>query len=307
MALNTQPSIEYIARPKQVYVIANPAAGQDQPILGALNSAFNAAAIEWEMLLTKQAGDARRFAQAALDAHADVVVAYGGDGTVMEVANALHHTGVPLAILPGGTANVMSVELGIPGALPDAIKLICAETPAVRTIDMGRSRGALFMLRMTTGYMAETSKGAEREAKNRLGNLAYMLSAIQALPNAQSSRYTLALDGQTETAEGVACIIANSGSMGLPGLSLARKIDVSDGLLDVLVIPQANLGALLSVAANVVGLPASLPHWQARTVTLVAEPAQEIECDGELIEGTPVSAEVVPAALRVIVPAPAQP
>jgi diacylglycerol kinase (ATP) len=304
MTLNQPAALQqHITRPKRVHVIANPAAGQDQPILGALNSAFNQAGIEWEMLLTKQSGDAQRFAQEALAAGVDVVAAYGGDGTVMEVANALHHTGVPLAILPGGTANVMSVELGISGALPDAINLICAEAPAVRTIDMARTRDMMFMLRLATGYMAETSKGAEREAKNRLGNLAYMLSAIQALPNAQMSHYRLMLDGQPVEAEGVACVIANSGNMGLPGLSLARRIDVSDGLLDVLVIPQANLGALLSVAANAVGLTETLPHWQAREVTLEADPAQSIECDGEIIDGTPISASIVPAALRVIVPA----
>lgn len=304
MMLDPQPAVQqHIPRPKRVHVIVNPAAGQDQPILGTLNSAFHEAEIEWEMFLTKHSGDAQRFAQEALAAGVDVVVAYGGDGTVMEVANALHHTGVPLAILPGGTANVMSVELGIPGALPDALRLICSESPAVRVIDMAQTRGTMFMLRLATGYMAETSKGAEREAKNRLGNLAYMLSALQAIPNAQVSRYRLTLDGQTEEAEGVACIIANSGNMGLPGLSLARRIDVSDGMLDVLVIPQANLGALLSVAANAVGLTEGLPHWQAREVTLEADPPQEIECDGEIIENTPISASIVPAALRVIVPA----
>lgn len=304
MTLNaplTEPQ-QHIARPKRVHVIANPAAGQDQPILGVLNSAFRRAEIDWELFLTKQAGDAQRFAQEAVAAGVDVVAAYGGDGTVMEVASALHHTGVPLAILPGGTANVMSVELGVPGALPDAVGLICGESPAVRKIDMARTRNMMFMLRLTTGYMAEASKGAEREAKNRLGNLAYMLSAIQALPNAQISRYRLTLDGQTVEADGVACLIANSGNMGLPGLSFARKIDVSDGLLDVIVIPETSLGALLTVAANAVGLTEALPHWQAREVTLEADPAQEIECDGEMIEGTPISASILPGALRVIVP-----
>src|SRR5690554_2424284 len=108
-------------RPRSIHIITNPAAGQDRPFLNVFNKTFQEAGIDWELLITKKPGDAARFAQDAVKAGVDVVAAYGGDGTVGEVAGALHGTNQPLAILPGGTANVMSVELGIPGDLPGAL------------------------------------------------------------------------------------------------------------------------------------------------------------------------------------------
>ena len=94
---------------KRVQVIINPTAGQDQAILGTLNRVFHDADITWDVSITNKAGDARRFARAAVEAGVDIVAAYGGDGTVMEVATGLIGSTVPLAIFPGGTANVMSL------------------------------------------------------------------------------------------------------------------------------------------------------------------------------------------------------
>src|SRR5689334_16040766 len=181
-------------KPRRIHVIANPAAGQDRPFLNLFNNAFQVADIEWELLITKKAGDAERLTRESLAAGADVVAAYGGDGTVSEVANGLYGSDVPLAIFPGGTANVMSVELGIPGDLTGAVALACGSGVA-RPVDMGKIGDRLFLLRTAIGYTAEMTKGADREDKNRLGNLAYILSAIRALPNAQPVPYKLTLDG----------------------------------------------------------------------------------------------------------------
>lgn len=287
---------------KKLHVIVNPAAGQDKPILGAMNTAFQEAGIDWEMFLTKQAGDGYRFAQNALASNVDGVAVYGGDGTVMEVANALNGSSVPMAIFPGGTANVMSVELGIPGELAAALALVCTDAGTIRTVDMGRVRDQLFLLRLGIGYWAEVTKNAPREAKNQIGNLAYILSAIQQMGKTQSAIYRFRLDGMEVEAEGIACMIANSGNIGLPGLKLSQSIDVGDGLLDVVVIRAVDVGVLLSVAANAIGIADNLPHWQARQIELVSEPPQAIECDGEIIEETPVSVSVVPHSLNVIVP-----
>ena len=288
-------------QPRRVHVIANPAAGQDRPFLNLFNKTFQAAGIDWELLITKKAGDGERLAREAVEAGADVVAAYGGDGTVGEVANGLYGTDVPLAIFPGGTANVMSVELGIPGDLAGALALACGNGLA-RPVDMGKIGNRLFLLRAAIGYTAEMTKGTDREEKNRLGNLAYILSAIRALPNAQVVPYKLTLDGKVVEIEGAVCIVANSGSLGLPGWSLTRAVDVSDGLLDVIMIQNVDLNALLAVAASAIGVGEPLDHWQVREVTIEANPPQTAECDGEIIEPTPLSASVLPHAIRVLVP-----
>ncbi len=290
-----------------VFVVINPASGQDRPILGTLNRAFRAAGVRWEIGLTKQSGDALRLAREAVIAGADAVAVYGGDGTVMEVATGLSGSSVPLAIFPGGTANIMSIELGIPGDLQQAVALVCGDARQIRTIDMGRLRDAqgneqMFMLRLSIGYFARMTEGAAREAKNRMGWLAYALSALGALPLAEVARYRISVDGETTEIEGVSCVIANAGSLGVPGLTLSRQMSVSDGLLDVVVMRNADLMEAAKVISNSLSGVENLPHWQGREIALHADPAQPIECDGEMIEATPVTATVVPQALRVIVP-----
>jgi diacylglycerol kinase (ATP) len=287
---------------KKVHVIANPAAGRDVPILGVLNRAFKNADIDWDLFLTKKAGDAHRLAQEAVKAGADLVAVYGGDGSVMEAATGLMGADLPLAILPGGTANVMSVELGIPGDLPSAVNLICGSDHKVRTVDMGQVRGQMFILRITTGLSAEMTKNTEREDKNRLGVLAYALSWLRAVPTTPASRYQLTLDGEQVELEGVTCVIANSASLGLPGLTLAKTADISDGLLDVFVFRSSTVNELLSIAANAVIDADLIPHWQVREVTVTAEPPQTVECDGEVLDPTPLTAQIVPQAVRVLVP-----
>lgn len=292
---------------QNVFVIINPASGQDRPILGAMNRAFNAAGVNWEVGLTKRAGDAQRMAHEAVQAGVDAVAVYGGDGTVMEAASGVRGSTVPLAIFPGGTANVMSIELGIPGDIEQAVALVCSDARQIRTIDMGRihlpdGSDQLFMLRLSIGYLARMTEGAARESKNRMGVLAYALSALSALPQAQLVRFHFEIDGEHVEAEGVTCVIANSAALGVPGLTFSRQASVSDGLLDVVVMKNADVFEVAKVLTNAIGGAENLPHWQGREITLNVDPAQPIECDGEMIDPTPVTVSIVPQALRVIVP-----
>src|SRR3712207_2296246 len=149
---------------KRIQVIINPTAGQDQAILGVLNRVFHEAGVTWDVSITNKAGDARRFAREAAEAGVDVVAAYGGDGTVMEVASGLVGTTCPLAIFPGGTANVMSLELGISSDLAEASAMVCSDQCAVVPIDMGQlGDEQFFILRVGTGLEADMVEGADRE------------------------------------------------------------------------------------------------------------------------------------------------
>lgn len=297
---------------KRVRIIINPGAGMPQPILRTINDVFHPAGVSWKVSITQKAGDAERFAREAIEAgDVDVVAVYGGDGTVMEVARGLSGTDMPMAIFPGGTANVMSCELSIPLELAAAARLLCEGNHTIRKVDMARARGELFLLRLGMGAAAEMTQGADRETKGRLGNLAYMLSALEALQNQQVTKYTFIIDGQKREAEGITCFIANSGNLGRAGLRLSPSIEISDGLLDVIVFSPVNIGAVLGLAANAIisygDLPPEHPHWQGKKVEVHADPPQIIECDGEIIDPTPIDVEIVPLALRLIVPAEADP
>lgn len=294
----------------RIAVIVNPAAGQDRPILSIMNTAFHAARVDWDVFVTKKEGDATRYTHQAVEAGYPVVAVYGGDGTVGEVASALIGTGVPLAIFPGGTANVMSVELGIPNDLAEACALVFSGAGIARPIDMGRIADRHFMLRVGIGFEAEMVEGADREKKDRFGTLAYAISALQALRDPTVARYRLTLDGVSRDTEGMTCIIANTGSLGRTSLTLAPTIDIGDGLLDVVVVRSNDLPSLVAVAASVIAGSANaepLQHWQARQVRVEVEPAQPVTVDGEIVEEAPIEVEVIPAAIQVIVPVTADP
>jgi YegS/Rv2252/BmrU family lipid kinase len=309
---------------RTVHIIANPAAGQETFDVKTLNSILGAAQIEWDVFFTKQAGDAMRLAQQAAAGGASVVAAYGGDGTVAEVAGGLIGSGTPLAILPGGTANVMSVELGIPNRFPAACELLCAEELMTRSIDVGQVDDRYFLLRVSVGLEAKMVEGADRTLKDRLGNFAYALSALRALRAQEVVRYEFELDGNVMVEEGIACIVANSGNLGVAGLRLAPDIDVSDGLLDVIVVNNANLGAVRAVMASILGQEAAedpratanqisdptdgpatarmMRHWQAKTIRLQTTPASTVQCDGEMIGETPKLIRILPSAVKVVAP-----
>lgn len=294
--------------PRTVQVIVNPAAGTEDPILAELNRAFKEGGQEWEISITKQAGDARRFAQEAAQAGVDLVIACGGDGTVMETASGLRGTGVPLAILPQGTANVLSLELGIPDALTEALALITGGANTLRNVDMATVNDHEFILRVGIGMEARMILETEREAKNRLGNLAYVISGLSQLTNMENAAYTIRLDGQEIVEEGVTLFIANSMNMGLSGAQLVTTANVSDGLLDVVLIRRGNIPALVSIAAstllNRADTPEPILQWQAREVYVRAEPQQPAEVDGEEIVAVEFHAKILPKAVSVLCPVP---
>jgi YegS/Rv2252/BmrU family lipid kinase len=290
---------------KRIYVVINPASGQPKPVLHTLNSVFRAAGVYWEAFVTKESDDAYRYAQEAVGDGADVVAAFGGDGTVMEVASALMGSQVPVAILPGGTANVMSVELGIPDDLEAAARVACDPSSQIRAVDVGQVGDRTFMLRVGLGFAAEHVLGATREMKDEYGKLAYTVSALEVLKDLPVATYTLTLDGEQFEVTGVTCRVDNSANMGMPGFVASTETNVSDGLLDVTVIRDAGAKSLYSIVASAAGHgtpdPAAFHHWQAREMTIDSDPPQRVIGDGEEWGQTPISVKVLPQAIRFLV------
>lgn len=306
-----------------IQIIANPGAGQDGLNLKTVQTILADYPVEWDIRITKQAGDAKRMAKEASEAGADVIAIFGGDGSVAEVAAALAGaTATALAILPGGTANVMSVELGIPGKLEDALRVAADPASKVRSVDLGTVNDRPFVLRVGLGLEAEMVAGADRESKDKYGVFAYLLAAAQNIATLQVAHYRLVIDGEEIDVEGLTCIVANSGNIGLSGVNLIADTTVDDGLLDVIVIEQAGVKTFLDVIGSVLGvgqatsdnataqasetkraLGSAIRRWQAREVEITSDPPQSIQSDGELLEGNHLHCRVMPGALRVLVPA----
>jgi len=294
---------------KKLQVIINPAAGVGRPILHVLNSMLKDSGIEWDVSITHKSGDAERLAKKAVEDGADIVGVHGGDGSVMEVASALRGTSTPMAIFPGGTANVMSVELGIPNDdIEAAIDFIAKGTYTTRLIDMGRVNDRLFLLRIGIGLEADMMKNADQEVKNRFGMLAYAFSALNEMRTLTPTRFRVRVDGELHEVEGISCMIANSGNVAIGGFTLSKKIDISDGLLDVVIFRSADLAAMISVTAAVMSSNAEatdspqLEHYQGREIVVESDPPQTISIDGEVIEPVTLTASILPGAVNVVVP-----
>lgn len=307
---------------QNVHVIINPAAGKDEVILNTLNDTFHPNDIRWDVSITLDYGDAERFArEAAQSGDYDLIVAYGGDGTVMEVANGMIGGDVPLAVLPGGTGNALASELGISQQLRPAVELICDETRQLRRIDAGKIGDRYFFLRAGVGLGVSLVEKADRELKNRFGFLAYFFSALEVIQKPERATYRLTIDGEQMEHEGVACMIANSGYMGKFNFKLSSKIVPDDGLLDIVVLND-DLDSTLAMAASIIDLEeraAALPagwniidheqyqaamrHWQVKEALIEVDPPQSIRGDGEDFGKTPLQVEVVPGAIDIVTPA----
>ena len=287
---------------KRVHVIVNPASGKDQPILKTLNSVFHAAGIDWDIYVTKGGGDARRLAKEAVQARADAVAVYGGDGTVAEVAAGLFNSAMPLVLLPGGTTNATARSLGISVELAEATKLLADPNAKVRVMDMLQVGDSYFFGVVAMGIPGEVAEKADRESKDRWGNLAYAISAARATVHAPNSDYIITLDGQEIHSHGVICLVLNQ-SAGVAHLK--QPVDGADGLLDVAVFRDQNVGTVAKAAGNVILRNENLmpiEHWQGREVTVVSQPAQSVQADGEVLPAGSVTVRVLPGAVRFVVP-----
>lgn len=310
-AKHVQPPIPTF---KKIHVVINPVSGLDHGTspVEAVRKLLEDAGMEFEISITEKSGDAVRFTQDAIKAGADVIGVYGGDGTVMEVARGVLGTSVPMAIFPGGTANVMSVELGISQDLAEAIALIMGNERNIRAVDMACLNGEhYFLLRAGIGLEAEMTLTVEREEKRRLGKLAYIRKAIQSLWKTRPVRYRFVLDGKKRVHRwGVSCMICNSANIGIPKVDIAPNISVSDGWLDVIVVRGTDIRSLIDVAVSTIKsvLPIRrdvepLDHWKAREVTVYVSRKQMVGIDGEAVElQFPLTAKIMPGAINVVVP-----
>ena len=290
---------------KRIQVIINPAAGQNEPILNALNDIFHPAGVDWDISITHKFGDATQFAKEAAASGVDLVAAYGGDGTQMEVANGLLGSGVPQAILPGGTGNAMAHELGIGLDLRKAAQLTVS-SPRRRAVDLARIGDTVFMLRAYAGLSSQDA--ASREEKDKYGQLAYIQSAMKFISEAPPTHFHATIDGEVIEGEALIVFILNAGSIGgVLGISLPTvgNVDISDGNLDLYAVTKGiqPLRAISHHIFNHGDSEAGVYQWSGKEITLKADPVQEVWIDGEVGGKTPFTVEAMPEALEIVVPA----
>lgn len=291
---------------RRVKVIANPASAGDQPFLGQMNRIFHRHGIDWNLSVTNRYGDGKRFARKAAKKESyDLVIAFGGDGTICDVANGLVERQTPLAILAGGTGNAVAAELRVPYQLERALEQICTGQGHVQRVDMGKVGKTYFLLRADTGLSTQVMQETSREMKERLGVLAYLATLARTFTEPpRQTPYRLSIDGQLVESRGAACIVSNMGSVGTLGLTMGKSIRFDDGLLDVYVL-RNDFVAVMAAAASIIDLTNFediFQHWSGKEITIHAPEDQPMQCDAEPYGHTPATVTVAPNVLPLFIP-----
>lgn len=248
----------------------------------------------------------------------DVVFGMGGDGTLREIAVGLLGTGVPLAILPGGTTNVLALALHVPAHPVRAAALYRApghrlpgDPPlsddgelSSRDFDVGVAGGLPFLMMMTAGVDSAILRRASQRAKKRFGRLAVAAQALGAMREHGSPTYTLVTGSRRVAGTFVAA--SNIRYYGGP-FELTPRADPLDGQLDFAVFAGASPWSILGFALDVVTgthlARTDLTVWKGTAARLDGEADAWLQIDGDPIRlHLPIEIGLAPQRLRILLP-----
>lgn len=243
-------------------------------------------------------------AQAVRDG-ADVVLVAGGDGTINEVISGMAGSAVPLAALPGGTANVLCCELGLSGSMEKVARQLPEFTP--RRIALGRlstSQGERhFALMAGVGLDAHIVEHLNPNLKRQLGKVAYWIegfrSVLRRLPE-----FTVKVDGQEFRASfALATRVRNYGG----DLEIARRVRLTEPDFEIVLfsgsLAPRYLKYLAGVALNCLPRMTGVAVLRGSAVEFSEANAPVFaQLDGEAAGPIPGRAEIVPEALTLLMP-----
>ena len=254
-----------------------------------------------EIHLTKSAGHARELAAASAAASTDLVIVWGGDGTINEAGGALIGSSTTLALIPSGSGNGLAAALGTPRD-PDAA-LALALDGATRTIDAGIMADRPFFNIAGVGFDARVARLFNERGAGRRGAWPYVAIGIREGCRYEALEYVLTLDGDRQRVRAFLIAFANGREYGI-GARIAPLAELDDGRLDATLVEYRPMLARFWDARH---LAMGTVH-RARSVTTRRVVQAVIETDGPMefhVDGEPgierdrIEVRIVPAALKV--------
>lgn len=257
------------------------------------------------MFVTERGGHARELAKAAVARGVRLVMAWGGDGTINEVASTLAFGEVPLGIVPAGSGNGLARQLGISTTPSEAIRRAISAEP--RRIDVGEIEDRMFVNLAGIGFDAFIASQFN-EIGGRRGLSNYARLSARALLSYVAENYTITPDagaGPACRVRAVIVTIANSPEFG-NGAIIAPGARVDDGMLDLVVMEErSRLRTVTQLPRLFNGTVDRAPGCSIRKITratIESDRPMTYHVDGEPVSGgTSLRVRVHPGALYVAV------
>lgn len=251
--------------------------------------------------VTERAGHARDLAAASAASGADLVIVWGGDGTINEAGTGLLGSDTAIAVVPAGSGNGLARALGVPrdprGALAAGLD------GRTRTIDAGMMAGRAFFNIAGIGFDARVAKHFNVRAAGSRGAWPYIVIGVREGCRYDGADYRVQLDGEVQSIRALLIAFANGREYGL-GARIAPAAELDDGLLDATVVEERSVLARFWHARHLVTGTAHLAPrvFTARitSASVEAEGPMEFHVDGEPgVAGGRIDVRILPGALRV--------
>jgi diacylglycerol kinase (ATP) len=250
---------------------------------------------------------AAALARECIDDGCDLVLGFGGDGTINEVAAGVAGTRTPLAILPGGTANVLCRELRVGLEVDRAAALVAESAPERIAVGLASCEGApprRFLAMAGVGLDAHIVYRMNADLKKKWGKLAYWISGFSQLTR-ELEEFEVEIDGATHHCSfALVSKVRNYGG----DLRIARSVSILDDRFEIVLFAGRQsmryLKYLTGVAANRLEGMEGVTILRARQASFRC-PSDErvyVQIDGEYLGRLPARIEIEPDALTLLVP-----
>lgn len=254
-----------------------------------------------EIHLTERAGHARELAAASAEAGVELVIVWGGDGTLNEVGAALLGSDTTVGLVPAGSGNGLAAALGVPRQPVAA--LAAAFDGTTRTIDAGLMHGRPFFNIAGIGFDARVATLFNERAAGSRGGWPYIVIGVREGCRYRAVDYDLQLDGEARHVRALLIAFANGREYGI-GARIAPGAELDDGLLDTAIVEECRVMARFWHARHLaMGTVHLAPNVTTRRLThavVEREGPIEFHVDGEpgVAQGR-IEVRMLPAALKV--------
>lgn len=246
----------------------------------------------------------QRILKREIEAQAKLVIIGGGDGTLSGCAAQLINTPVAMGVLPLGTGNTLARSLGIPLDLKGAAQAIAQGH--IEKMDVGCVNGRPFLNSVTLGLSTEMARALDKETKARYGLLAWPKVGIRVLKDHNSMILKVSSHERTYHVRTHQLVISNGRYIAGP-IAATPTASVQDARLRVFVLGGSRMGSLLRATFEWISgrmtQSRSSKYFSTQKVRVESLRGRlEADVDGEINEKTPLELEIMPGALRVVVP-----